>query len=86
MVSTIAEVPLTAVFKEVAEGGYIAYIAEMNGVNTQGETLKEAEENLVEAYLLMIECSKEEVKNQSNISTTPFLPMLKNFYEKTKTG
>ncbi|MBI4646718.1 MAG: type II toxin-antitoxin system HicB family antitoxin, partial [Bacteroidia bacterium] len=33
---------LTAVFESAEEGGYIAYIEEMPGVNTQGETIDEA--------------------------------------------
>jgi hypothetical protein len=45
-----AKLNLTAVFEEAEEGGYIAYIVEIQGVNTQGETLEEAKENL---YLLI---------------------------------
>ncbi len=37
---------LTAVFEKAEEGGYIAYIEEIPGVNTQGETISEAKENL----------------------------------------
>jgi len=39
---------LTAVFVE-GEYGYTAYIDEMRGVITQGETVEEAEENLYDA-------------------------------------
>ena len=49
---------LTAVFVEVPEGGYAAYIEEIAGVNTQGETLKEAKENLKEALHLVIETNR----------------------------
>ncbi len=41
---------LTAVFEE---GGYIAYLAEMDGLNTQGETIEEAKENPLDAFNLM---------------------------------
>jgi len=34
-----AKINLTVVFEEAEEGGYIAYIEEIHGVNTQGETL-----------------------------------------------
>lgn len=48
-----AKVKLTAVFEEAEEGGYIAYIEEIPGVNTQGETLEEAKENLADALELV---------------------------------
>ena len=35
---------ITAVFEKAEEGGYIAYIEEIPGVNTQGETIQEAKE------------------------------------------
>jgi predicted RNase H-like HicB family nuclease len=44
------DMKFTAVFEEAEEGGYIAYLEEMPGVNTQGETLEEAKENLQEAF------------------------------------
>ncbi len=34
-----AKLELTAVFEEAHEGGYIAFIEEIPGVNTQEETL-----------------------------------------------
>ncbi len=39
---------LTAVFEETEEGGYIAFIEEIPGVNTQGETLEESKANLLD--------------------------------------
>ena len=45
---------LTAVFEEAEEGGYIAYLEEIPGVNTQGETLDEAKANLEEAFKMII--------------------------------
>lgn len=48
----------TAVFVEEPEGGYSAYIEEVPGVNTQGETLDEARENLQEALLMVLETNK----------------------------
>ena len=39
---------LTAVFEKVPEG-YIAFVEELPGANTQGDTLEEARENLREA-------------------------------------
>ena len=38
---------------------YVGYIEEISGVNTQGKTLKEVEENLKEALTLIIEANRE---------------------------
>jgi mRNA interferase HicA len=38
---------------------YIGYIEEISGVNTQGETLEEVNENLKEALALIIEANRE---------------------------
>jgi predicted RNase H-like HicB family nuclease len=51
----MTELTLTAIYEEAEEGGYIAYIAELPGANTQGETMEEARENLVEAAQLILE-------------------------------
>jgi predicted RNase H-like HicB family nuclease len=39
----------TAVFEPCEEGVFIAYVQELSGINTQGETLEEAKENLADA-------------------------------------
>lgn len=49
---------LTAVFMEVPEG-YIAFVEELPGANTQGDTLEEARENLQEAVALVLEANRE---------------------------
>jgi predicted RNase H-like HicB family nuclease len=49
---------LTAVFMKVPEG-YIAFVEELPGSNTQGETLQEARENLLEAVELVLEANRE---------------------------
>ena len=46
---------LTAVYEPCEEGGFIAYIDEIQGINSQGETLEEAKENLVDAINLLFE-------------------------------
>ena len=53
-----AKLKLTAVFEAAAEGGYIAFIEELPGVNTQGETLDEAKANLVEALELVMDAQR----------------------------
>lgn len=50
---------LTAVFVKVPEGGYAAFVEELPGANTQGETLEEARENLREAVSLIVEANRE---------------------------
>jgi len=51
-------ISITAVYVEVPEGGYAAYVEEIPGVNTQGETLEEAKSNLKEALLMVLETNK----------------------------
>jgi len=48
----------TAVFRKVPEG-YIGFVEELPGANTQGETLEEARANLEEAVLLVLEANRE---------------------------
>lgn len=48
----------TAVYMKVPEG-YIAFVEELPGANTQGATLEEARENLKEAVTLVLEANRE---------------------------
>lgn len=48
-------IEMTAVFEPCEEGGFIAYVQEISGINTQGETLEEAKENLTDAVNLVFE-------------------------------
>ena len=48
---------LTAVFRKVPEG-YIAFVEELPGANTQGSSLEEARENLREAVQLVLEANR----------------------------
>jgi predicted RNase H-like HicB family nuclease len=48
----------TAVF-EKADNGFIAYIEEIPGVNTQGDNLEEARANLVEALEMVLSVRRE---------------------------
>ena len=49
---------LTAVFKE-SKYGYIGYIEEIPGANTQGKTIEETKQNLLEAVQLVFEANRE---------------------------
>ena len=50
-------VELTAVYLAVPEG-YIAFVEELPGANTQGATLDEARANLREAVVLVMEANR----------------------------
>jgi predicted RNase H-like HicB family nuclease len=56
----MTELTLTAIFEEAEEGGFIGYVAELPGANTQGETLDEVRENLGEAIELILNSNREE--------------------------
>jgi predicted RNase H-like HicB family nuclease len=49
---------LTAVFMAVPEG-YIGFVEELPGANTQGDTLEETRENLQEAVQMVLEANRE---------------------------
>ena len=48
---------LTAVYMKVPEG-YIAFVEELPGANTQGASLDEARENLKEAVAMVLEANR----------------------------
>jgi predicted RNase H-like HicB family nuclease len=58
------ELALTAVFKKVPEG-YIAFVEELSGANTQGATLEEARESLREAVELVIEANRTPAREEA---------------------
>lgn len=51
------QIELTAVFQKVPDG-YIAFVEELPGANTQGATLEEARDNLHEAIALVLEANR----------------------------
>ncbi len=51
------KVQFTAVFRRVADG-YVAFVEELPGANTQGATLEEARANLEEAVTLVLEANR----------------------------
>ena len=55
---TAMHVEFTAVFRQVPEG-YIGFVEELPGANTQGSTLEEARRNLQEAVELVLEANRE---------------------------
>jgi len=51
-------VSFTAVFQRVPEG-YIGFVEELPGANTQGNTLEEVRDNLREAVQLVLEANRQ---------------------------
>ena len=51
-------ITLTAIFQKQPEG-YIGFIEELPGANTQGSTLDETRKNLEEAVQLVLEANRE---------------------------
>jgi predicted RNase H-like HicB family nuclease len=49
---------LTAVFRK-SKYGYIGYVEELPGANTQGKTLEETKKNLIEAIQLVLEANRQ---------------------------
>jgi predicted RNase H-like HicB family nuclease len=57
MIRARQKMKLTAVFKKV-RGGYIGFVEELPGANTQGRTLRETRANLREAVDLVLEANR----------------------------
>lgn len=53
----MAKKKLTAVYMRVPEG-YVAFVEELPGANTQGSTLAEARANLKEAVSMVLEANR----------------------------
>lgn len=54
----MAQMTLTAVYVKVPEG-YVAFVEELPGANTQAETLEEARANLAEAVTMVLDANRE---------------------------
>ena len=54
----LMDLQFTAVFRQVPEG-YIGFVEELPGANTQGATLEEARANLQEAVAMILEANRE---------------------------
>ena len=73
----MAQMSLTAVFMRVPEG-YIGFVEELPGANTQGETLEEARANLNEAVAMVLDANRalsaQSVEGAEVIRETLILP------------
>ncbi len=69
------QLQFTALFQKVPEG-YIGFVEELPGANTQGATLDEARSNLLEAVRLVLEANRsllEETLRGKDIIREPLL-------------
>ncbi len=69
------QLQFTAVFQRVPEG-YIGFVEELPGANTQGATLDEARSNLEEAVRLVLEANRsllEETLRGKDVIREPLL-------------
>ena len=68
---------LTAVFRKVSQG-YIGFVEELPGANTQAATLEKARSNLREAVVLVMEANRalaeESLKDEGVIREPLILP------------
>ncbi len=55
---------LTAVFEPAQEGGYVCWLEEMPGVQSQGDTLDEARTNLLDALKLSVEYLRDRARHE----------------------
>jgi predicted RNase H-like HicB family nuclease len=72
--SSSMDVRFTAVYRKVPEG-FIAFVEELPGANTQGSTLEEARTNLEEAVALVLEANRtlaEEELKGAEVIREPF--------------
>ena len=71
------QLKLTKVFQKVDEG-YIGFVEELPGANTQGETLEEVKSNLEEAIQLVLEANRllaeEQIQGQDVINSFNSFP------------
>jgi predicted RNase H-like HicB family nuclease len=71
---SVMDVRFTAVYRKVPEG-FIAFVEELPGANTQGATLEEARTNLEEAVSLVLEANRtlaEEDLKGAEVIREPF--------------
>ena len=73
----MAQMRLTAVYMKVSQG-YVAFVEEVPGANTQGDTLDEARANLEEAVTMILaanrELSEQSLEGTGVIRETLILP------------
>lgn len=59
-----AKISITGVFLKSADGGFMAYLSEIPEVATEGETVEEAEKNLIKILPDVLEVKNEIIEEQ----------------------
>jgi predicted RNase H-like HicB family nuclease len=75
----MSSIEMTAIFEPCEEGGYIAYIEEIPGINSQGETIEEAKENLTDAINLLFEERRDNQKTNHRQSVKKLITQTLSF-------
>ena len=75
----MSNIEMTAIFEPCDEGGFIAYIEEIPGINSQGETIEEAKENLTDAINLMFEERRDSHKTTHRSSVKKLITQTLSF-------
>jgi len=66
---------LTAVYLQVPEG-FVAFVEELPGANTQGDTLEEARKNLSESVELVLAANREMAAREIGSQTVVREPLV----------
>jgi predicted RNase H-like HicB family nuclease len=53
------QIQFTAIYRKADEGGYVAWLEELPGAITQGDTLDEVREMLKDATILLLEVRRD---------------------------
>jgi predicted RNase H-like HicB family nuclease len=75
----MSNIEMTAILEPCDEGGFIAYIEEIPGINSQGETIEEAKENLTDAINLLFEERRNNQKTNHNQSVKKLISQTLSF-------
>ncbi|HWD40396.1 MAG TPA: type II toxin-antitoxin system HicB family antitoxin [Fimbriimonas sp.] len=57
---------ITLVFEAAEEGGFSAYVAEIPGANSQGETIEEARGMVLEALHELLDYRREKARSKAS--------------------
>ncbi len=74
---------LTAVFQK-SPFGYIGYVEELPGANTQGKTLEETKKNLIESIKLVLEANREMIEEELKARSLLRKKLEKFWFEKKR--
>jgi predicted RNase H-like HicB family nuclease len=59
----------TAAYIPAPEGGYTAFVEEVPGAISEGETIEEARENLADALRMVLECNRDIARESEPVNS-----------------